>query len=548
MSDTGRTAPSDQPVLGIDGLREYVSRFNDSDPGLDDTSIDNGQSFRFLIENVPRFDCPDPCMMETYYFRWWTYRKHVKHTPEGYVVTEFLPAVEWSGRYNTINCAVGHHLYEGRWLRDRKILDDYIRFHFRGGGDPGAVSKRYSNWIMDGIYARFLVNADRAFPVELLDDFIANFEAWKSAGPTNDPWSEGRRLECGLYWQIDSWEGQEYSIGGTGARVPINAYMFGETAALGRIAGLAGESGLSSTYREEAERLRAFVQGELWDPRAAFFKTLRHGDAPTDQYANHAAERCEPGRLVGVREIFGYTPWYFGLPESGRGFEEAWLQLTDPEGFLGSFGPTVAERRHPNFQINESGCRWCGASWPFSTSQTLTALANLLNGCEQSVIGREEYFALLSTYAGSHRHTAGGVTVPWIDESLDPDTGRWITNGAPHPATRGRYYNHSTFCDLIISGLVGLRPQADEVLEVNPLVPPGTWEYFCLDNVAYHGHEVTILWDRTGGRYGRGTGMRIMCDGREIGVSEGIRRVRIDLTPIQANSRAAPPSDHGQCH
>ena len=57
----------------------------------------------------------------------------------------------------------------------------------------------------------------------------------------------------------------------------------------------------------------------------------------------------------------------------------------------------------------------------------------------------------------------------------------------------GKDYNHSTFCDLVISGLIGLRPRADNVIEVNPLLPEGTWDYFCLDRVLYHGRTITIL-------------------------------------------------------
>ena len=61
---------------------------------------------------------------------------------------------------------------------------------------------------------------------------------------------------------------------------------------------------------------------------------------------------------------------------------------------------------------------------------------------------------------------------------------------------RSRYYNHSTFNDLMITGLIGLRPRMDNTVEVNPLIPEGKWDYFCLDNVLYHGRNLTILWDK----------------------------------------------------
>ena len=512
-------------IVSADVLRRYVDRFNALDKEDIINAISNAQAFDFLRANTPLFECPDRQLEEIYYFRWWTYRKHIKRTPDGYVVTEFLPNVSWAKKHNTINCPVGHQLYEGRWIRDRKYLDDYTRFHFGKGGDPGGRSKVYSNWITDGIYARYLVNGDRAFVVGLLESLAANHDAWSRDGTPGSRWQVSRRLASGLYWQIDSWEGSEFSIGGTGIRPSINSYMYGSAVAIARIAELAGRRELADRYQAKAEALRTQVQQQLWDPEAKFFKVLRHAQAPMNEYGNDAAESCRPGRRVTVREIFGYVPWYFNLPQDGRGCREAWRQLTDPQGFFAPYGPTVAERRHPNFKINSSGCRWCGASWPFATSQTLVALANLLNNYEQAVIGRQEYVDMLTRYARSHSFRKDdGSTVPWLDESLNPDTGRWITSG-PFPATRGRHYNHSTFCDLVISGLVGLRPRGDEVVEVNPLVPENTWDWFCLDNVSYHGHTLTILWDRTGQRYGQGKGLRVMADGKVITHGETLSRV-----------------------
>ncbi len=63
------------------------------------------------------------------------------------------------------------------------------------------------------------------------------------------------------------------------------------------------------------------------------------------------------------------------------------------------------------------------------------------------------------------------------------------------------HYNHSTFADLVITGLAGIVPRPDDILEKSPLFPE-EWDYFCLEGVGYRGHLVTIVWDRTGARYG----------------------------------------------
>jgi len=81
---------------------------------------------------------------------------------------------------------------------------------------------------------------------------------------------------------------------------------------------------------------------------------------------------------------------------------------------------------------------------------------------------------------------------------------------------RGKDYNHSTYCDLIISGLLGLRPRDDYKILLKPLVPDGTRQHFCLDNILYHDPIITILWDKTGNVYGRGGGLRIFAIEEQI--------------------------------
>lgn len=495
-------------MLQAESFRHYVEQFNRDDEELYAQHIPNERAWAFLRQQIPLFECPDKDIERTYYFRWWTYRKHLKQTPDGFVITEFLPPVGWAGKHNTINCAAGHHFYEGRWLHDPAYLDDYARFWFRKGG----AVRSYSFWAADALWARYMVTGNENLLLDLLPDLIANYGQW-----------EKDRLEPdGLFWQIDGQDGMEVSVGGSGKRATVNSYMYGDAVAIAKIASLAGRHETASRFRGKAERIKALVQTRLWDRDAQFFKTL-----PRDQ-----------NDFVDVRELHGYTPWYFNLPE--RGYEGAWKQLMDPQGFYAPYGPTTTEQRHPGFRLSYEGheCQWNGSSWPYSTSVTLTAMANLLSNYDQQVVDEADYLDLLKTYTRSHYLTRDdGKVVPWIDENLHPYTGDWIArtrlktwkdgtwDAAKGGKERGKDYNHSTCCDLVITGLVGLRPRPDHLVEVHPLVPSNAWDWFCLDNVLYHGRVLTILWDRTGERYGRGRGLRVFADGVEIARSDSLERV-----------------------
>jgi hypothetical protein len=379
--------------------------------------------------------------------------------------------------------------------------------------------RAYSFWIADAAWERSLVTGDTGFIKALLPDLINNYKAWEKS--QLDP--------NGLFWQTANRDGMEKSAGGGGYRATINSYMYGDALAISKIADLSGDTATAVVYRDKAASLKKKVQDMLWDKAAQFFKVL-----PRPPGGNPAT----PTQLVAPRELSGYTPWYFNLPDSG--YETAWSQCTDPKGFQSPFGLTTCEQRFPGFSISYRGheCQWNGPVWPFSTSITLTAMANLLNNYPQTVIDRNDYFNAVRTYAMSqHRLREDGVRLPWIDEDLNPENGDWISrtrlkdwkNGTWDPGKggveRGKDYNHSMYVDMIITGIVGLRPRGDQVVEINPLVPDGKWDYFCLDNVLYHGHVLTIFYDKSGARYGKGKGLHVLADGRAIASAPSLGRI-----------------------
>ncbi len=503
----------------------YVESFVRNDQELYHQHIPNVQALDWMRRCVPLFECPDKAIEEIYYFRWWTYRKHIKATPDGFVVTEFLPPEPWAGKHNTISCAAGHHFREGRWLRDSAFLDDYADFWLRKGGDL----RSYSFWIADSLLACAKVSGRYELCCERLPELIANHEAWE----------RDHRDPNGLFWQRDDRDGMEWSISGKlaplerGYRATINSYLYGDALAIAEIADRVADTETAERFRAKAAEIKRLTQQRLWDSEACFFKVLPRVDNP---------------KLADVRELHGYTPWYFNLPDPEQSV--AWSQLMDPSGFYAPFGPTTAERRHREFTVSYmwKGCQWNGPSWPFSTCVTLTGLANLLNEYQQDVITRQDYFDLLAIYTRSHHlRLDDGPEVPWIDENLNPFTGDWLTRTTKKLALgvagsgwkdgearadkgeeRGKDYNHSTYCDLIINGLIGLRPRGDNHLIVSPLTPD-EWTFFCLDRIAYHGHNLTILYDKTGCRYQKGKGLRIYCDGVEIANIPSATRIEVDL-------------------
>ncbi|MCW0481830.1 MGH1-like glycoside hydrolase domain-containing protein [Gaoshiqia sediminis] len=473
-------------VLKADDFKHYADYFNRMEDENMAKAIPNSASWDWMKTNIPLFECPQDNFEEMYYYRWWTLRKHITETPMGYGITEFLVDRPYADKYNLISCALGHHIMETRWLHNPVYLQDNVKIWFRGN-DGGMMSKllKFSSWTAFALYNSYLVNADKAFVTEMLPDLAEEYQQWEVE----------KRLPNGLFWQYDVRDGMEEQISGgrkvKNKRPTINSYMYGNALALSKIAGLNGNQKLSDFYAAKADTMKQLVLENLWSADDQFFETVK-----------------EEGGFAQVREAIGYIPWYFNLPNVEHSV--AWKQVTDNNGFLAPYGLTTAERRHPDFRSHGCcRCEWDGAIWPFATAQTLTGMANLLNDYQQSVVNKNDYFMHMELYVESQYHRGR----PYIGEYQDETTGYWLKGDQE----RSRYYNHSTFNDLMISGLIGLRPRADEVIEVNPLIPEDKWDWFCLDNLLYHGKTLTIIWDKTGEKYKKGKGLSIWANGKEIG-------------------------------
>ncbi|MFC2136964.1 glycosyl hydrolase family 65 protein [Bacteroidota bacterium] len=485
-------------ILKAEDFKHYVDYFNRMEDENIAQAIPNSASWDWMKTNIPLFECPQDNFEEIYYYRWWTLRKHIKETPQGYTMTEFLVQRSYSDKYNMIACAIGHHILESRWLHNPVYLNDYIHLWYRGNdGKPLNKLHKFSSWTSYALYHKYLVDNDESYIIDMLPDLINDYKYWETEN----------RLLNGLFWQYDVRDGMEESISGgrkiKNARPTISSYMYGNSIALSNIANLAGDKEQKKYFKLKADTLKNLVQTKLWNHESEFFETVKPG-----------------GNFTQAREAIGYLPWYVNLPNEG--FEKAWKQIYDPEGFLAPFGMTTAERRHPEFRTHGCcNCEWDGAVWPFTTSQTLTAMANLINNYNQTIINDSIYFRHLELYVESSYYRGR----PYIGEYLDETTGYWLKGDQE----RSRYYNHSTFNDLIITGLVGLRPSEGNILEVSPIIPENTWDWFCLDNVLYHNKIITILWDKYGTKYNKGKGFRIFVNGVEVAASEGLNKIQCTL-------------------
>jgi hypothetical protein len=515
--------PSTAYVLHPADYRHYVNLFHDQEKEATGKLYEGEggvDSWTWMRQQVPWFDSSDKSFEETYYFRWYAWKKHLVKTPHGYVITEWLPKPEApDGNYGALPDAAPFHIAEARWLRDPQIAEDDARYWF----SPGVDSHKYSDALAAAVRDLTLANGDPALGISLLPALKASYKAWEDT--QQDP--------NGLFWSIDTRDAMEKSISGDGYRPTLNSYMYGDARAIAEIAAKAGDAKTAHEFNQKADTLHALIETRLWNPKDEFYEVL---SPSADSGIRKQKRFIDPGtnlQFAGVREQIGYIPWMFDIPAASHGI--AWKQLFDPQGFDGKYGATTAERRSPRFRFKSSDqCTWNGPAWPFAMTQTLLSLAEYEDQPGSSVMSRADYYKLFSRYVlAQHQTLKNGHTIDWIDEDYDADTDEWIAKdmliAKNKQIGRGNYYNHSGFADPLITGLIGLRPRADNRIMIKPLLPSAQWSYFAIDALPYHHHLLTVVWDSTGNRYHKGKGFSLMVDGRKVATRQDLGELEYEL-------------------
>lgn len=489
----------------------------------------NNKDWSWYKENIPFIETPDKDIDRTYYYRWDNLTIHLVYgSPvSGYACTEFIDRPWWSGKYGTISCAAGHQLYEMQWIRDVHYWEDFAQYWFK---TPGAQPRNYSTWLADAVWNGYKVQYNKPLVLSLKNDLITNYGKWEK-----EHWVEAEGMfswdgmHDGMETNINSRQTAKWFEGAPGYRPTLNSYMWADASAISNIANLTGDMETVATFNKKAETIKSNFQQKCWDASRDFFFHRFTNDERDGIKANTLT--YQTGKFAGNphgREQIGFVPWYFNMPDPG--FESAWKFLMDSNYFYSPFGPTTVEKKDPLYNVARNCCAWSGNAWPFATSQTIKGMANLLRNYKQSAVTKNDYIKLLDNFANTHLNDG----IPFIGEANHPETGSW--SGHDYKG-HSEHYFHSSYIDLVISGLIGLQSKDSDSIEVNPLIPDD-WAYACLENVKYHGNDITIIWDKTGKKYKKGKGLIIFANGKKIASSSTLKKI---VAPLKTITPAQTP-------
>lgn len=382
-------------------------------------------------------------------------------------------------------------------------MKDYAYFFFN---NP-EKSHHYSNWLISALYDLSSVTGDFVYDETFLQRIKKYYERWE----------EEHGLKNGMFFSYDNYDAMECSISGRtargverkGVRPTLNSYMCADALAISKFAQVFNDEKTASEYFAKHEKLKNQINENLF--KDGFYRAFHYDGDSFDEsiFDNYDGEK--------VREEIGYIPWMFCIPPKNR--EHVFSLLLDKDCFYTPYGIASADKSHEKYlyKVNHE-CLWNGYVWPFATSQTLKALINVINEYNDEQKYRDTFVTLFTQYAKSHKRVReDGKTVDWIDEVRHPERDEWSSREIlknwgwkedEGGYERGKDFNHSTFCDLILCGIVGVDTNS-ESLKLNPIIPKD-WKWFKVENLHYRGKTYTVTYDESGDKFGMGKGIKII--------------------------------------
>ncbi len=448
----------------------------------------------WLVENVPAFSGPETITKIYWHRATDILKKNLFRVGDGRLKDWGIAEGRWTSSWfaNMISYGAGHQIREARWLRDPQyvrgiintwcanerpdgIFPNYIR--------PGEIGTgQYTDWITSTVWDAYCVQPDRAALERWADALKKNVDGWLAV---YDPDDDGLLMVDSHWWTGMEWQPSFFYFNGFDKdkqdqhleRVDLTAYVYGDARNLARVLSTLGDDAGAEHYNGIADKIRDATCGTLWDDAHRFFYSVEP----------------DAHKKAMVKEVVGVYPFYFSMFDGidGSQYTSAWRSILDPEQFWTPWPVASASKQCPAYSQDESfneknvgGCMWNGPTWPHANSMVLSAMAETLREYPSSPLRVADMYGLFRSYteAQFYKHD---IQFPWTGEFYNGETGEW--------RTEQRDYNHSTYIDILIADIAGLRPRADDMLELHPLVDPSMGP-FVVDGIRYHDHDVTIAW------------------------------------------------------
>jgi hypothetical protein len=485
-------------AVGLDRRRTLHHLQNDLQQNI--TAVARA-SWRKWFADTPYFDCSDPYLMRTWWYRWYGLRLNRvdigddERTADPARSPRFpFPCVfEGIGGFRShISYSAQAHMREAAWMHDPSlamgVLEGMLANQENSGYIPGHIylwrnhrGFYHTDWGQAALQTAH-ISGDIGFVSRIypgLSRYADYFERVRDHEDMHlydihDQGETGQEYMSRYLFadtHADDW--RRIQLKG----VDSSVYVYRLQRSLAEMADMLGKQPEAAVWSRKADMTREAVRSKLWDPELAFFVDL---DPRT-------------GRRSSCIAAVGFYPFLCDIATEEH-LSAITARLLNPEEFWTPFPVPASSLKDPYFDAEarwrgrRMSCPWNGRSWPMATSHVCDALANAARTLSPGL--RERAAELVSAF----------VRTLFFDG--DPSRPNCFEHYNPFTGTASMYrgiddYMHSWVNDLIVRHVVGIQPGRSDTLVIDPL--PFDIDRFEMRHVRYRGHTITVQW--TAGRF-----------------------------------------------
>ncbi|WP_170990772.1 discoidin domain-containing protein [Herbidospora galbida] len=493
---------------------------------------------RQWAEDVPYIDVPDPALEKAIVYRWWGERYNTLDANATGYVYQYPTTIEGVNLYqNAVALTQPMHLQDTKWLRTPYLpYGQILNIGELSGSSAFLDSPGHTSW--NNHYSQYIGTAGlEAYEVhgggkEIAQKFARYFEG-DGKGQLEHYDGNGDKL---IAYDTNYMPGNDADAisfgfpkvggGAPGARTierPESAYVWGAFDAARQLYSAAGaDQAKVDEMAASADGIRDAILTKLWSPDTKMFLAAASHGATSAASSNGTANPLPAAArgLIPAKESNLYDVYSENLIP----FDQA-AKYVDGYRFL-TYGD--------NFPI-----------FPFYTANQYDRTAYGIGGSNNfsNINFTVQYRAVRS--ALRHYDPAGKYITPayakrlldWMAWSIypagdlrAPNQSEYYSNWNPTTKTYNRNNpNHVMLGNMnyiFVEDMGGIQPRADDKIELWPI--DFGYEHFMVNNLKYHGQDVTLVWDPDGTAYGLGSGYSLFLNGERKFAVDKLGQVTYD--------------------
>lgn len=468
---------------------------------------------KWWVDNVPYIQTPEENIDKTVIYRWWLSRFNYLDANIPGNVLQYPTSIEGVlGYNNAIDLTIGMFIDDLKWMRDPTwSYGPWISAGETAGSqgqyrdnpaDPGNWGASHTQWISEAAWDSYMIHGGPANIAEKFADYASanakgqfkingrdtdndlvidtNWNAWTGNDADAVSFDEHKGYALDRAESATEW---------AGAKAAAEAYR------------LSGNTDKATEMDEFAAKMKASYIKNLWDSKD---KLVRH------KWVNGPGA----GKLAKYKEINNYTPYSVGMmPAEGDAdyaddYEAALRLLADADQH--PIFPFATANQADDKLVREDGNKPTNNFSIINSDLYFRAYQAAIrkyhaNDKDKQYVTPEMYKKLL--YWNAFAHYQGG------DNRL-PDQNEFWNNADTKNGGSIQYRSWIHHTQLgstnwtLIEDVAGMTSRTDDKIELNPIAMPG-WNYFTVNNLNYHGKNVTIVWDKDGSHYGGPAGYSV---------------------------------------